>query len=101
MSTVLDYIYVGLQKLSSTIWLRKYSRHVVLVSRKRRHVCSSAWSPPFISYSGGPLYELMTKRVEQMKDMKYSQERDGDILEDRRDKVLEQQTQWEEIISID
>jgi hypothetical protein len=43
----------------------------------------------------------MTKRVEQMKDMKYSQERDGDILEDRRDKVLEQQTQWEEIISID
>ena len=49
---------------------------------------------------GGPLYELMTKRVEQMKDMRYNLEQDGDILEDRRDKVLHQQTQGEEIISI-
>jgi hypothetical protein len=50
--------------------------------------------------AGGPLYELMLKRVEQMKDMKYNLEQDGDILEDRRDKVLHQQTQGEEIISI-
>ena len=42
----------------------------------------------------------MTKRVEQMKDMRYNLEQDGDILEDRRDKVLHQQTQGEEIISI-
>ena len=35
-----------------------------------------------------------------MKDMKYNLEQDGDILEDRRDKVLHQQTQGEEIISI-
>ena len=40
--------------------------------------------------AGGALNELMTKRVEQMKDMKYSLEQeDGDILEDRRDKVLQ------------
>jgi hypothetical protein len=38
--------------------------------------------------------------VRQMKDMKYNLEQDGDILEDRRDKVLHQQTQGEEIISI-
>ena len=50
--------------------------------------------------AGGPLYELMLKRVEQMKDMKCNLEQDGDILEDRRDKVLQQQTQGEEIISI-
>ena len=50
--------------------------------------------------AGGPLYELMLNRVEQMKDMKYNLEQDGDILEDRRDKVLHQQTQGEEIISI-
>ena len=68
MSTVLDYFYVGLRKLPSTIWLRRCSRRVVL--------------------------------VEQMKDMRYKLEQDGDILEDRRDKVLHQQTQGEEIISI-
>jgi hypothetical protein len=36
----------------------------------------------------------------KMKDMKYNLEQDGDILEDRRDKVLHQQTQGEEISSI-
>jgi hypothetical protein len=39
----------------------------------------------------------MTKRAE---DMKYSLEQDGDILEDRRDKVLQQQTQGEDIIGL-
>jgi hypothetical protein len=42
----------------------------------------------------------MLNRVEQMKDMRYNLEQDGDILENRRDKVLQQQTQGEEIISI-
>ena len=42
----------------------------------------------------------MLKRVEQMKDMRYNLEQDGDILENRRDKVWQQQTQGEEIISI-
>jgi hypothetical protein len=51
--------------------------------------------------AGGPLYELMLNRVEQMKDMRYNLDQDGNILENRRDKVLQQQTQeGEEIISI-
>jgi hypothetical protein len=39
--------------------------------------------------AGGALYELMRKSMEQMKDMKYMLEQDGDVLEDRGDKVLE------------
>ena len=98
MSTVLDYFYIDAHVVDMCKEVASNRGKLDELSEKIFDMEVKLLDGTITA--GGPLYELMTKRVEQMKDMRYNLEQDGDILEDRRDKVLHQQTQGEEIISI-